>query len=72
MVIAMFEASLEAIPGSVIRNADRILPSINGSSHSFFCASVPYRARTSMLPVSGAAQLVAYNISQHLSELSFK
>lgn len=55
----MFRASDEATCGSVIRNAERILPSISGLSHWAFCASLPYLASTSMLPVSGAAQLTA-------------
>lgn len=60
MVNLIFDASLDATSGSVIRNADLIVPSISGMSHCFFCASVPYLARTSIFPVSGAAQLVAY------------
>lgn len=56
---AMLVASELATSGSVMRNALRILPSISGASHSFFCASLPYLASTSMLPVSGAAQLHA-------------
>jgi hypothetical protein len=60
MVISMLVASLDATCGSVIRKAERILPSSNGSSQRRFCCSVPYLAMTSMLPVSGAAQLVAY------------
>ena len=56
----MLVASLDATCGSVIKNAERISPLSNGSSHFLFCASLPYFARTSILPVSGAAQLVAY------------
>jgi hypothetical protein len=53
----MLVASDEATAGSVIANAERIPPSSSGRSHSRFCASVPYRTSTSMLPVSGAEQL---------------
>ena len=56
----MLVASDEATSGSVMQNADRIVPSSNGSSHCFFCSSLPYRSRTSMLPVSGALQLNTY------------
>jgi hypothetical protein len=59
IVMRMFVASLLATSGSVIKKADRILPSSNGSIHCLFCFSVPYLANTSMLPVSGAAQFVA-------------
>src|SRR3954466_3211378 len=55
----MFVASEDATSGSVIANADRIFPLINGSSHSLRCHSLPNMERTSMLPVSGAAQFVA-------------
>lgn len=63
MVISMLVASLEATWGSVIRKAERILPSSSGVSHLFFWASEPYLASTSMFPVSGAAQLVACDAS---------
>ena len=43
-----------AVFGSVIENADRILPSSSGRSHRSFCSSVPKWARTSELPESGA------------------
>jgi hypothetical protein len=56
---SMFVASDEATSGSVIKNADLISPFNSGASHFFFCASEPYLASTSMLPVSGAAQFVA-------------
>ena len=59
-VASMLVASEDATPGSVIVNADRICPSSRGSSHSAFCASVPYFSSTSMLPVSGALQLKTY------------
>jgi hypothetical protein len=38
------------------------LPLRRGSSQRRFWASLPYLAMTSMLPVSGAAQLVAYTL----------
>ena len=41
MCIWMLVASDEATAGSVMRNAERILPSSRGSSHCFFCSSVP-------------------------------
>ena len=53
----MFVASEEATSGSVIANAERIVPSSNGASQWFFCSAVPYRTSTSMLPVSGNEQL---------------
>ena len=56
----MLVASEEATPGSVMRKALRIRPSSSGSSHSSFCACVPYLSSTSMLPVSGALQLKTY------------
>mmetsp|Transcript_63707 Transcript_63707/g.180946 ORF Transcript_63707/g.180946 Transcript_63707/m.180946 type:complete len:247 (-) Transcript_63707:276-1016(-) len=59
MRVAMFVASLEATPGSVIANAERISPFRRGSSHCFFCWSFPNFSRTSMLPVSGAEQFIA-------------
>ena len=40
---------------------DEISPSSNGCSHCFRCSSVPNMCSTSMLPVSGAAQLIAWN-----------
>jgi len=52
-------ASEEATSGSVMANADRIRPSSSGSSHSACCSGVPNRCSVSMLPVSGAAQLIA-------------
>src|SRR5207248_1887143 len=53
----MLVASELATSGSVIANAERIWPLSRGSSHVFFCSSVPNCARISILPVSGAAQL---------------
>ncbi len=55
----MFVASLEATSGSVMAKPDRIVPSSRGSSHCCFCSSVPNRWMVSMLPVSGAWQLIA-------------
>ena len=55
----MFVASEDATSGSVIANADRISPESNGSSHCFFCSGVANRCSVSMLPVSGAWQLMA-------------
>src|SRR5687768_15158916 len=53
----MLVASDEATSGSVIRKAERILPSRIGSAHCFTCSGVPYLRIVSMLPVSGAEQL---------------
>lgn len=50
-------ASEEATEGSVMAKQDRISPLSRGRSHSRCCLAVPYRAKTSMLPVSGAEQL---------------
>ena len=36
---------------------DRISPASSGFNHRSFCSAVPYRASTSILPVSGAEQL---------------
>src|SRR5688572_12780233 len=57
MRVWMFVASDDATFGSVIRNAERIFPSSNGSHHCFTCSGVPYLSSVSMLPVSGAEQL---------------
>jgi hypothetical protein len=61
--VRMLRASLEATSGSVIANADRISPASSGASQRCFCSAVPNRCRISMLPVSGAAQLVASGAS---------
>src|SRR6202050_1645606 len=53
----MFVASELATSGSVMAKQLRIRPSSSGSSHVRCCSGVPYRSRTSMLPVSGAEQL---------------
>ena len=63
---SMLVASDDATPGSVIRNALRIRPSSSGSSHSSFCAWLPYLSSTSMLPVSGALQLKTYGAMNDL------
>src|SRR3989449_3999190 len=57
MRVWMLVASEEATFGSVIRNAERILPSRSGSHHCFTCSGVPYLRSVSMFPVSGAEQL---------------
>ena len=62
----MFEASLEATAGSVMQNADRIVPSSSGRSHRSCWAGEPNSASTSMLPVSGAAQFSASGASAGL------
>src|SRR5689334_10642520 len=54
---SMLVASLLATSGSVIANAERISPRSKGFSHCSCCSGVPNCASTSMLPVSGAAQL---------------
>src|SRR5262244_626260 len=41
MLDSMLVASDEATFGSVIANADRILPSSSGSRYSFLCSGVP-------------------------------
>ncbi len=55
--VSILVASDEATRGSVIKKADRIVPSMSGLSHFSCCSGVPYFANTSMLPVSGAPQL---------------
>ena len=55
----MLVASEEATSGSVIENAERISPSSSGSNQRSFCSSVPNSDSSSMLPVSGAEQLIA-------------
>src|SRR5262252_9772457 len=57
MLAAMFVASEDATLGSVIAKHERISPASSGFSHRSFCSGVPYRANTSMFPVSGAEQL---------------
>mmetsp|Transcript_30235 Transcript_30235/g.90681 ORF Transcript_30235/g.90681 Transcript_30235/m.90681 type:complete len:356 (-) Transcript_30235:298-1365(-) len=59
MLIPMLVASDEATSGSVIAKHDRIVPSRSGTSQRARCSSEPYRASTSMFPVSGEVQLVA-------------
>src|ERR1700739_2956843 len=53
---SMLVAAEEAPRGSVIEKHDRISPVGKGLSQRAFCSAVPYRASTSMLPVSGAEQ----------------
>ena len=55
--VQMLVASEEATSGSVMPKQERISPAKSGSSHCFFCASLPYLCKTSMLPVSGAEHL---------------
>ena len=55
----MLVASDDATSGSVIANADRMLPSSSGLSQRSCCSGLPNIASTSMLPVSGAEQLSA-------------
>ena len=45
--------------GSVMAKEDFTLPSTTGRSHHSFCAGVPTRASSSILPSSGAEQLIA-------------
>src|SRR6478736_6291947 len=68
--VPMLVASELATPGSVMQKAERISPSSNGRSHCSFCASVPIRWSSSMLPVSGAWQLIASGASSLLQPLS--
>ena len=42
---------------TVMAKHERMRPSSRGLSHRLRCAGEPYRASTSMLPVSGAEQL---------------
>ena len=55
----MLVASELATAGSVIANAERIRQSSRGLSHRSCCSGVPYIARISMFPVSGAEQFSA-------------
>ena len=66
----MLVASELATPGSVMQKAERISPSSSGRSHCSFCASVPIRWSSSMLPVSGAWQFIASGASSLLQPLS--
>ena len=56
----MLVASEEATSGSVIAKQDRMLPRSSGSSHSRCCSAVPYRARTSMFPVTSLGHYSLY------------
>ena len=62
----MLVASEDATSGSVMQNADLISPSSSGLSHRSRWAAVPNSASSSMLPVSGAAQLSASGASAGL------
>ena len=55
----MLVASELATSGSVMANEERISPSSSGISQRSFCSGVAKWNRTSMLPVSGAAQMQA-------------
>ena len=66
MLVAMLVASLEATSGSVMQKADLIVPSSSGRSQRSCCSGEPNSASTSMLPVSGAAQLRASGASAGL------
>ena len=57
--VSMLVASDDATSGSVIANAERMLPSSSGVSQRSCCSGLPNIASTSMLPVSGAEQLSA-------------
>ncbi len=57
MRVRMLVASDDATFGSVMRNAERMLPSSSGSHQVRICSGVPYLRSVSMLPVSGAEQL---------------
>mmetsp|Transcript_1612 Transcript_1612/g.6359 ORF Transcript_1612/g.6359 Transcript_1612/m.6359 type:complete len:247 (+) Transcript_1612:1979-2719(+) len=61
----MLVASLDATAGSVMAKHERILPSSSGLSQRSCCSCVPYRARVSMLPVSGALQLKTSGANGH-------
>ena len=67
---SMFVASELATPGSVMQNADLIRPSSSGASQRSCCSRVPNIASTSMFPVSGAAQFIAWGASTGLRPLS--
>ncbi len=56
-VACMLVASEDATSGSVMQNAERIVPSSSGASQRARWASEPKCSSTSMLPVSGALQL---------------
>ena len=59
----MLVASELATLGSVIANAERMVPSSSGFRYFSLCSAVPKSANTSMLPVSGALQLHASDAS---------
>ncbi len=62
--VAMLVASEEATSGSVIAKDERISPASSGVSQRSFCSGVPNIVSTSMLPVSGAEQLIAAGASR--------
>ena len=59
----MLVASEDATSGSVMQNAERMSARSSGASHCSCCSGVPNSVSTSMLPVSGAAQLKAAGAS---------
>ena len=59
MRLVMLVASELATHGSVIAKPERISPSSSGWRNCSCCIGVPNVEQQSMLPVSGAAQLVA-------------
>ena len=63
ITLPMLVASDDATSGSVMANEERISPSSSGRSHMAFCSGVPYRAMVSMLPTSGALQLMTSGAS---------
>src|SRR5690606_20716461 len=69
MRVPMLRASEEATSGSVMAKAERISPSSNGCSHCCCCRGVPNSASSSMLPVSGAAQLDRKSTRLHSTTL---
>src|SRR5580698_1969016 len=71
-VACMLVASEDAMPGSVMQNADRISPARSGFNQSRFCSSDPYLTRTSMFPVSGGLQLKTSGAMEHRPIISAK
>ncbi len=63
MPSSRLDGSELATAGSVMAKQLLISPSSNGTSQRSCCSGVPNIASTSMLPVSGAEQLVASGAS---------
>src|SRR5580698_476083 len=57
--------------GSVIEKHDTISLRSNGSRYFFFCSAVPYFARISLLPVSGAWQPKTVGANREGPRISF-